>query len=93
MINKCCPDGLFFDEFCCINTQVCSDLYMAVFDCIYSCVPCVKNAYGLKVNYYSMVESETGEKVIQNYKSLAKPILKKFLEKIEVEEELSCQHS
>ena len=90
MIDNCCQDGIYFEEFCCINIQVCSDLYMAVFDCIYNCVPCVKNAFALKTNYYSMVSMETGEKVEQQYKTLAKPILKKLLEKLEVEEELSC---
>lgn len=36
-------EGIYFDEFCALATQVTSELFLAVYDCIYQYIPCVKN--------------------------------------------------
>ena len=46
------PDGnIYFDEYVKIAKEITSELFVSVFDCIYKCIPCVKNFLILRSNY------------------------------------------
>ena len=45
--------GLYFDEFKEINLTVASDMYLAVFDCLYYLVPCAKTYFIMRSNYWN----------------------------------------
>jgi hypothetical protein len=49
------PEGLYFDEFCALTERVTSELFAAVYDCIYQCVPCVKTFLTMRANYKQFV--------------------------------------
>lgn len=48
-------DEIYFDEFVAITKNLGSELYVAVIDCIYKCVPCVKNFFLLRANYINIL--------------------------------------
>ena len=46
-------DGMYFDEFQKLSTEVTSELFLCVYNCIYQYVPCVKNFLMLRENFQS----------------------------------------
>ena len=42
---------IYFDEFIKITKEITSELYVSIFDCLYSCIPLVKNYIILRNNY------------------------------------------
>ena len=51
-------EDIYFDEFVEICEALGSDLYVAIMDCLYKCVPCVKNFYLLRANYIHLLQRE-----------------------------------
>lgn len=51
-------EDIYFDEFVKLSETLGSELYVAVIDCIYKCVPCVKNFFLIRANYIHMLEKE-----------------------------------
>jgi hypothetical protein len=51
-------EDIYFDEFVKLTETLGSELYVAVIDCIYKCVPCVKNFFLLRSNFISILERE-----------------------------------
>ena len=49
------PDGMYFDEFETFAREVSSELYVAVFDCLYQYVPCIQNFFMIKTNFMQML--------------------------------------
>ena len=49
-------NDIYFDEFISIAQNICSELYVAVIDCIYKCVPCVKNFFLMRANFINLLE-------------------------------------
>ena len=49
---------IYFNEFVKLAESLGSELYVAVIDCIYKCVPCVKNFYLMRANYINILEKE-----------------------------------
>jgi len=50
------PGGMYFDEFVKLAKEVTSELFVVIFDCIYQCVPCVKNFLMLRANFYHFIK-------------------------------------
>jgi len=50
-------EDIYFDEFICITEALGSELYVAVMDCIYKCVPCVKNFFLLRANFINILDN------------------------------------
>ena len=50
-------DGMYFDEFQKLASEVTSELFACVYNCIYSYVPCVKNFLIMRENYVSFLKS------------------------------------
>jgi hypothetical protein len=50
-------ENIYFEEFVKLSETLGSELYVAVIDCIYKCVPCVKNFFLLRSNYINILES------------------------------------
>jgi Ca2+-binding EF-hand superfamily protein len=50
------PGGMYFDEFVKLAEEATSELFVAVFDCIYQCVPCVKNFLLLRANFQQFIK-------------------------------------
>ncbi len=48
-------DGMYFDEFVEFTEVISSEFMFAIFDCLYQCVPCVKNFFTLRSNYLNLL--------------------------------------
>ena len=49
---------MYFDEFKSLATCKTSELFLAIYDCVYQYIPCVKNFLILKANYKKMIMKE-----------------------------------
>ena len=45
-------EGMYFDEFQKLSTEVTSELFLCVYNCLYQYIPCVKNFLMLRENYF-----------------------------------------
>jgi hypothetical protein len=52
---------MYFDEFVQFNTQVSSELFLSIFDCLHQCVPCAQNFFILKANYLKVLQRKSLE--------------------------------
>ena len=50
-IFKTYSEGMYFDEFKSLALDVTSELFMAIYDCVYQYIPCVKNFLIMRANY------------------------------------------
>jgi len=57
------PDGLYFDEFFSLATDVTSELFLSIYDCLYHNIPCVKNFLLLRRNYLQFLQSSASSRV------------------------------
>ena len=77
--------GMYFEEFCSFTQEVCSDLYLAVFDSLFQYVPCVKNFMILRANYLNILNEDFSNVLPQKpstFTQLPRPLCSKFIEKI-----------
>lgn len=44
-------EGMYFDEFVKVAHEDTSELFVSIFNCIYECVPCVKNFFLMRAKY------------------------------------------
>ena len=49
--------GMYFDEFCKLCTEVTCELYMCIFDQIYQHVPCVKNFFTMRAHLPNFIRT------------------------------------
>ena len=78
---------MYFDEFQKLATDVTSELFACVYNCIYSYVPCVKNFLIMRDNYVTYLKSQEAKDLGVEYKPytytvLMPPVTKKMLDKI-----------
>lgn len=81
------PEGLYFDEFCALTEKVTSELFLAVYDCIHQCVPCVKNFLTLRTNFKAFVNTQEENGIPRadyQYLTLAPPISDKMVQRMSV---------
>lgn len=51
VLEKNYEDGMYFDEFIKVAKDDTSELFVSIFNCIYECVPCVKNFFIMRAKY------------------------------------------
>lgn len=80
-------DGMYFDEFKSLATCKTSELFLAIYDCIYQYIPCVKNFLILKANYKKMIMKEVllSNKNPYNLIELKPPSTRKMVKRIIVD--------
>ena len=89
LIFKYHPDGMYFDEFIDLAKEVTSDLFLCIYDCIYSYIPLVQNFLLMRAHYKNYLETSIQLRVeadfeyrAYTYQILMPPVLKKNLDKI-----------
>ena len=80
-------EGMYFDEFQKLATDVTSELFACVYNCIYQYVPCVKNFLLMRENYMAFLKSSKAKSFRIEFKPythtvLMPPVSKKMLDKI-----------
>ena len=86
-------EGMYFDEFQKLASDVTSELFVCVYNCIYQYVPCVKNFLMLRENYITYLKGPKSKQLGIEFKPythtiLMPPVLKKMLDKISEVDEL-----
>ena len=51
VLEKNYENGMYFDEFMKVAEGDTSELFVSIFNCIYECVPCVKNFFIMRHKY------------------------------------------
>lgn len=57
LIFKHHPDGMYFDEYMTLAKEVTSDLFLCIYDCIYSYIPLVHNFQLMRAQYKHYLET------------------------------------
>lgn len=82
---------MYFDEFCTLAKDVTSELFVSIYDCVYNCIPCVKNFLQMRCKFQDMLmrqHRQEGQPLpIYTYQYVQPPITCKTREKFEVQDE------
>ena len=57
VLEKNYEEGMYFDEFVKVAHEDTSELFVSIFNCIYECVPCVKNFFLMRSQYVKFLQS------------------------------------